>query len=42
MKKYIKLTLFFVKESYSYIKPWKFKDVLRYPMAYYKFMKLST
>ena len=39
--KFIKLSRFFFVESLSYIKPWKFKDVVYLPIAYYRFMSLS-
>jgi hypothetical protein len=41
MKKLINLHKFFVKESYSYINPFRFKDYLYYPIAYIKFMYYS-
>lgn len=40
--KYVKdETIWFCVESYSFIKPWKINDIIYFPKAYYKFMKLS-
>ena len=38
MKKIIELHKFFVKESKSYVAPFRAKDYLYYPIAYFKFM----
>ncbi len=38
MKKLIESHCFFVRESVNYIKPFKVKDYLYYPIAYLKFM----
>ena len=40
MNNFIKLTVFFWKESYNYMSPWKFRDVMYSPIAYIKFMRL--
>jgi len=36
-----KMNIWFWKESNSYMKPWKFKDYLYAPVAWFKFMKYS-
>ncbi len=36
----LQLTIWFVKTSKSYVSPWKMKDYLYYPIAYFKFMRL--
>jgi hypothetical protein len=44
MKKIVKMwkmNIWFWKESNSYVKPWKFKDYLYAPVAWFKFMKYS-
>lgn len=38
MKKLIESIKFFVKESKTYVSPWKFRDYLYYPVAFTKFM----
>ena len=38
MKKLIQSHKFFVRESKSYISPFRFKDYMYYPIAYCKFM----
>ena len=42
MKKIVKMwkmNIWFWKESKFYIKPWRFKDYLYAPVAWFKFMK---
>lgn len=39
IKQFWHLTKFFWVESYSFISPWKLKDVLYSPIAYFYFMK---
>ena len=41
IKQFWRLTKFFWVESYSFIKPWRFRDVVYSPIAYFYFMKYS-
>jgi len=40
IKQIWEVNLWFWKESKSYVAPWKFKDFLYAPIAWFKFMKL--
>ncbi len=42
MLAFIKLTKWFVIESIKYLSPIKLKEILYFPIAYYKFMKLNS
>lgn len=39
-KEIISLSKFFIRESYGYIKPLKIRDILYFPIAYIKFIRL--
>lgn len=41
MRKFINLSIWFWKESYKFIAPWRFRDYLYAPIAYIKFIKFS-